>query len=198
MAGRKPKGKKAGKARRKVKTWEWAVFAAVGAAVAWGVWDWQRSGAAEKDFVTLAKEGAPALSRVEQQPSAGAGHVGPGDPVSYDSRFPTSGRHDPVPVNPGVYDTVQPPSKLVHSLEHGMVVVYYDQPGADTMATLKDWAGLFNDVWSGVVVTPAPGLGKAVMLTAWTHTLRLDPFEPDTAAAFIDRFRGRGPENPVR
>ena len=40
--------------------------------------------------------------------------------------------------------------------------------------------------------------GNAVLLNAWTKSLKLEPFDPVTAAGFIDTYRGRGPENPVR
>ena len=63
---------------------------------------------------------------------------------------------------------------------------------------LEDWAGLYTGPWSGVVVTPAPGIGEELVLTAWNQTLRLKPFDAASAAAFVDRFRGRGPEHPVR
>ena len=42
------------------------------------------------------------------------------------------------------------------------------------------------------------GLGQSVVLTAWAKRLDLDRFDPAPAAAFIDGYRGRGPENPVR
>ncbi len=63
---------------------------------------------------------------------------------------------------------------------------------------LKDWASLFSGNWSGVVAVPSSGLGKAVVLTAWRKILKLDAFEPAAAAAFVDAYRGRGPENKVR
>ena len=47
-----------------------------------------------------------------------------------------------------------------------MVVIYYDAPPPETMAMIKEWAGLYVGPWSGVVVTPAPGLGEEVVLTA--------------------------------
>jgi hypothetical protein len=37
-----------------------------------------------------------------------------------------------------------------------------------------------------------------VVLTAWRKILKLDTFEPASAAAFVDAYRGRGPENKVR
>ena len=89
-------------------------------------------------------------------------------------------------------------TRLVHALEHGSVVIYYDTPGDEVMAMIKDWVELYPDRWEGIVGTPLPGLGSTVVLSAWTKALRLDPFEPTVAAAFVDAYRGRGPENPMR
>jgi hypothetical protein len=83
-------------------------------------------------------------------------------------------------------------------LEHGNIVIYYDAPETEVLATLKDWAGLYGGQWDGLVVTPHSGLGKTIVMTAWRKILRLDTFDPAAAAAFIDAYRGRGPEHPVR
>ena len=90
------------------------------------------------------------------------------------------------------------PGQLVHALEHGNVVIYYDTPGPEVLAILKDWAGLYTGTWDGVVVAPMDGLGGDLVLTAWTKTLRLRSFDAGLAAAFVDAHRGRGPEHPVR
>ena len=45
--------------------------------------------------------------------------------------------------------------------------------------------------------TVAPD-AEVVVMTAWTKLLRLEAFDEASAAAFIDLFRGRGPENRVR
>jgi hypothetical protein len=79
-----------------------------------------------------------------------------------------------------------------------MVVIFYDAPPSEAMTMIEDWAGLYRGQWSGVVLARAPGVGEEIILTAWNRTLRLKPFEAASAAAFIDRFRGRGPEHPVR
>ncbi|PZO09992.1 MAG: hypothetical protein DCF25_21065 [Leptolyngbya foveolarum] len=86
----------------------------------------------------------------------------------------------------------------MHSLEHGNIVVYYDQPGTEATKALESWANQFSGAWDGVVVTPKAGLGESIVLTAWTKQLNLTEFEPEAAASFIDENRGRGPENPVR
>jgi hypothetical protein len=149
------------------------------------------------DFETLAAQGQAALQRVKTTPGGG-GHLEPGQTQVYAQRFPTSGRHDPVPLDPGFYEQTQPATKLVHSIEHGHIVIYFDSPGAEAVQHLRDWTALYSGHWDGVIATPAAGLRKVVVLTAWHNSLRLTEFDPAAAAAFIDKFRGRGPENPVR
>lgn len=193
---KRTKRKKA--ARRGLRQWEMATIGGLALFAAWGGWTWWNDEAAESRFLELAATGAAALSRVERGIDAGGGHLGPGESPGYRERFPTSGRHDPRWLDPGVYTSPQPAARLVHSLEHGMIVIYVDTPSDDVMTMLESWADLYGGPWSGILVAPAPGLGEAVLLAAWNHTLRLDPFEPAAVAAFIDRFRGRGPEHPVR
>ncbi len=178
--------------------WTYGLIA-LGAAVvaAGGLWWWQ-SAQAERDFLALAAEGEGALARVESLPSKGRSHLEAGQRYVYQSRFPTSGPHAPVWTEAGVYDDPQPRTQLVHAIEHGNIVVYYDQPGAEAMATLRRWADLYDGKWSGLVIVPAPGLGRSVVLTAWTERLTLETFDAAPAAAFIDAYRGRGPEHPVR
>ena len=150
------------------------------ALAAGGGWWWYAGQQAEDAFLDHARRGEAALERVVRHDDEGSGHLAPGDSVRYQSDPPTSGIHDPQWIDPGVYDRVQSRERLVHSLEHGMIVIYYDQPAADAFTILKDWAGLYGAPWSGVVLTPKPGLGEPVILAAWRKTLRLDPFEPDT------------------
>jgi Protein of unknown function (DUF3105). len=149
-------------------------------------------------FQEAARRGQPALSRVEIFPEEGRVHLAPGERAAYRTDPPTSGPHSPESVPPGFYTTEQPPERLVHSLEHGLVVIYYDDPGPEALQTLRAWARMFNGPWDGIVVVPRPGLGRAVILTAWTRMLRLESWDPEAAAAFVDAFRGRGPERPVR
>ncbi|HBA89577.1 MAG TPA: hypothetical protein DCZ75_16795 [Geobacter sp.] len=154
--------------------------------------------------VALAHEAVPAkqvpaddkaLEDVQTFPSEGRYHLEPGEKWEYGQTPPTSGPHDPVPIKPGFYKTPQAPEKLVHSLEHGDIVIYYEKPTPSVLRQLKGWAKLHSGKWDGVIVTRLPGLGKTVILTAWTKLLRLDTFDPGKASAFIDAFRGKGPEH---
>ncbi len=159
---------------------------------------WWRTTAVEATFLALAAEGQPALEKVERFPNLGRKHLDPGQTHRYQTTFPTSGPHDLVWTRPGFYDQPQKPTLLVHALEHGNIVVYYDQPGDAALATLKDWTEIYGGQWDGLVVTPDPSLGQGVVLAAWRKLLVLDRFEAAAGAAFIDAHRGRGPEHPVR
>ena len=168
---------------------------AVAAIAAWFFW---QSMDAESDFMRLAESGRGKLSAVTTRADLGGGHSAPGEQLRYAGRFPTSGRHHPQWTDTGFHTAPQFAAQLVHALEHGNIVVYYDAPGADVLQTIEAWSGLYGGQWSGLVATPAAGLGRAVVLTAWRRSLRLEPFDAATAAAFIDTYRGRGPERPVR
>ena len=164
------------------------------AAAGWGLSSWfdaQREGS----FKDLAQSGKNLLATVESPSFEGTGHEGP---YSYRGNPPTSGRHHPVPLDPGFYKVGQPPTRLVHSLEHGHIVIYYDGVNQPVLDTLKVWTSLFTHPWNGVIAAPKAGLRQSVILTAWRKKLVLKTFDEASAAAFIDRYRGRGPENPVR
>lgn len=200
MARKKRKKASSQLARQRFPRWIWA-FVGGGLALfligGLAVWIAQQ-GRAYAAFQEAVRRGQPALSRVETFSDEGRAHLGPGERATYRTDPPTSGPHSPDWVNPGFYTTEQPPERLVHSLEHGHVVIYYDDPGPEALQTLQTWARMFNGQWDGMVVVPRRGLGRAVILTAWTRMLRLEAWDADAAAAFIDAFRGRGPERPVR
>jgi len=168
------------------------------AAVAAAVWIGFRPSRAECAFLDLAKSGRALIESLPLHPDLGNAHLQPGQRYHYGTLFPLSGPHDDIWTQPGFYVSRQPPERLVHALEHGNIVIHYDAPGTEVVETLKRWAGLYPAMWSGIVATPMPGIGEAVVLTAWRRMLRLDTFDAVSAAAFIDAFRGRGPENPVR
>jgi hypothetical protein len=187
-----------GPAKLRDRRWIYATLAAVVLAIGYGAYAWWNAATTESVFTALAERGQGALQRVESVPSLGGGHLSAGQTYQYQSRFPTSGPHSLTWTRPGVYAAPQHPTQLVHALEHGNIVIYYDAPGDAARRQLEKWAGHYDNQWSGLVVTPNPGLGNAVVLTAWARRLALDAFDPAAAAAFIDAYRGRGPENPVR
>ena len=164
--------------------------------LAWLGFNLQQS---QSEFRQLVEQGQPALSRVTSVPSEGRDeHVAQGSAVDYKTDPPLAGAHYPTPSAPGYYERPQAPGNLVHALEHGAIVIYYDRPSPEVLPRLERWASRYQEPWSGVIVTPMPGIGEGIILTAWTKELRLAKFDAAAAAAFVDRFRGRGPEHPVR
>lgn len=159
---------------------------------------WWSGNQAEAAFLDLARSGEPRLDKVQSPRNLGRGHLRPGQSYHYPSRYPTSGPHDVVWTRPGFYDLPQSPLRLVHALEHGHIVIYYDKPSPEVRQTLEAWTELYGVPWQGVVASPMPALEQKIILTAWTKRLDMDTFDPAAAAAFIERYRGRGPENPVR
>jgi len=170
---------------------------ATAAVIGAGYWWWQTE-QVESSFLALVAEGQSALQDVKTLPDRGRGHLALGQTPRAGIPFPTSGIHESTPPRAGFYTEALRPTQILHALEHGNVTIYYDDPGADALKTLKDWAGLYGGQWDGLLVTPGPSLGRGIVLTAWTKMLRLDQFDPAAAAAFIDAFRGRGPEQAVR
>ncbi len=136
------------------------------------------------------------LAGVKTLPDQGQQHEN--GPVDYGTSFPTSGSHSPTPVPPGFYADRPPAESLVHSLEHGNIVIYYDQPGDPALVAMQGWAQQYQGGLDGVVVVRVRGIGPGVALTAWNKRLFLPSFDETAAFAFIDAFRGRGPERSVR
>jgi uncharacterized protein DUF3105 len=125
-------------------------------------------------------------------------HLAEGETHDYGTPFPTSGPHSPHWTKNGFYGEVQPPVQLVHALEHGNIVIYYDKPSQTVLSRLHKWAETYTGQWDGIIVTPSPGLGTGIVLTAWERRLILPRYDKTKVYAFIDAFRGRGPEHPVR
>jgi thiol-disulfide isomerase/thioredoxin len=149
-------------------------------------------------FQTLADAGQAALAKVQSFESEGTTHVEAGTTIDYQTEPPTSGEHYDTWTGPGFYTSPEPDGNNVHSLEHGNVIIYYDQLNPASLGTLSSWSRLFTGQWDAVLLMPKEGLGSGIILTAWTKKLSLVQFDEAAAAAFIDAFRGRGPENPVR
>lgn len=142
------------------------------------------------------------LQDVQRYPSQGRDHVEPGTRVDYSTSPPTSGPHYADWTDAGYYEETPAAGNLVHSLEHGYVVIYYD-PAAltpEAEASLRAFARNHDGRFRSVVVAPNPNDDpeSAYVLTAWRVMLRMDEYDPETVRAFIAEYLGRGPEHPVR
>lgn len=140
------------------------------------------------------------VGRVESFENNGREHVD--RDVDYPRTPPLSGPHADDWVNAGFYTERQRPEQLVHTLEHGGVVAYYD-PDAITESArsdLRERANTYTDTFAPFVAAPALRDDPPVpyTLTAWRHRLPLEEYDPEAVTAFLAQYVGRGPENPVR
>lgn len=121
-------------------------------------------------------------------------------PASYALDPPAGGNHDPSAAAGGLYDaegqTPPPDAQLVHSLEHGLVVIWH-RPDLDAndLAAVR---GVFDDLADDVIVVPRASLTGKVAATSWGRRLRCGEVEPGTLSEFVDLYRNKSPEPGVR
>lgn len=139
------------------------------------------------------------------QQDRGGGHVTDGtdvragDPTAYASTPGTSGPHWGNPTNWGVYTAPQPESQLIHNLEHGGIVIWYqaDQVDDATLTQLTDWVtGHVRSTRFKVILSPwsGPSFDHPIAVTAWNYLLYQDTLDLDQIQGFMDAHYGRSPE----
>jgi hypothetical protein len=127
----------------------------------------------------------------------GRDHIQPGQShPPYNSDPPTSGWHYDQPVRAGFYSEPLPDEELVHNLEHGHVVISYDcskLTDCDSVkAKLQALVDRFQD-WK-VVAVARENADAPIALTAWGRIDKLNGYDENRIAAFINYWRDRGPE----
>lgn len=132
--------------------------------------------------------------RIQTFPDQGRAHANPGEVITgYNSNPPTSGPHDPNPAQCGIYRTEIPVERLVHTMEHAGVILYY-QPevfSPDEVTELQNLATELLRDNHRLVMVPNRQIEARIALTAWDTLLELDTFEADTIRAFVRAYDGR-------
>ena len=124
--------------------------------------------------------------------------------VDYPTNPPTAGRHFGAAAEDGIYEEAPPDITVVHSHEHGRVVIWF-KPSLPA----KDRAGLralVEDDSDKMLLIPRPNMPFDVAATAWNRDpeplgtgrlLGCPSFGPevyDALRTFRDENRGQGPE----
>ena len=139
----------------------------------------------------------PRVQRFGDELTADASHVGPGVPVNYPTIPPYGGPHDGTPLRCGVYTEPARLENIVHSMEHGAVVLYY-QPDLFTPAEVAEARSaalaLLNDNHP-LIFTPNREIAQRMVLAAWGVLMPLQNFDAATLRAFVNEFEGKGPED---
>jgi hypothetical protein len=137
---------------------------------------------------------AAAKCKVGQFPSEGRNHVS--GHVDYKTNPPTSGNHNEIPAADGEY--LDPPEmeNLVHALEHGRVILWF-QPKASAQVKGQMNALFQEDTYHMLLAPNARNMPSQVAASAWTRSITCPKVTPQTWDAlrlFRDRYRDQGPE----
>jgi hypothetical protein len=144
------------------------------------------------------------ISQVTTQESEGRTHVERNTDLNYEHMPPTSGPHYQEWATGGFYDAESAPplGEIVHALEHGAVVVYYDPEGInpDVRESFRQYGDRYTDNFMSFVAVPTPvdDPEATYVLAAWTKRLNMDTYDEETMRQFMAEYLGRGPEQQVR
>jgi hypothetical protein len=147
-------------------------------------------------------------------------HVACTPPPVYGTNPPSSGNHYPVWADYKTYATPVPWGHLMHSLEHGAVIIVYNCPGGcaaevaraqaliDTLPPVDGLAAGVGPLELGqvdptcaaptkrrLILAPDPKLDVRWAATAWTWTLKSSCFDEAAFAAFIKAHSDQMPED---
>ncbi len=138
----------------------------------------------------------------ESIPLMAASHIPvDSDPGSYNSDPPTSGLHYPEEAQAGFFDTniyTFPAGYLVHNLEHGYVIFWYncDKLSESACANLKAQIKTVMDDLGGVklIAYPWPSLDVPLVMASWGRLQRFETFDAGQAKAFYRANLNHAPE----
>ena len=152
-------------------------------------------GSVPKQRISDLEPAAKAAGCVVQSPrNEGRGHVQ--GPVTYRSNPPTSGNHDQIPANDGAYMESPPKENLVHTLEHGRILIQFRPSVPDEVK--GDLKALFDEDPYHMALAPnQTQMPYEVAATAWGQLLGCPQMNDrvfDAIRAFRDRYRDQGPE----
>jgi hypothetical protein len=152
-------------------------------------------------------EGGACSATVAQHPNEGAFHVACTPVPTYQTNPPSSGNHYSIWADYKTYDAPVPWGHLVHSLEHGAVVIVYNCPGGcpDEVAAAQTMIDALpvdpvctmetTDTKRRVILAPDPLLDVRWAASAWTWTLRATCFNASAFNAFATAHYGMGGED---
>ncbi len=141
---------------------------------------------------TPTSSGSAICGNLQVLEDEGRGHLAPGDPIpTYLTNPPTSGTHNPTWYPAGVYDNNADITQLVHSLEHGYTILYYNDASQDEINQLINIQR--SDPFK-TIVAPYPNMEAKIALVAWARMQYCDGVNEQAIRSFQAQFRNQGPE----
>ncbi len=132
-------------------------------------------------------------------------HVPEGTPIQYSTNPPSSGAHYPIWAHFLEYDKPIEDGYLVHSLEHGAVLLLYECTGAECTTMAAELRAVRNTVPTDpmcdpadrvrVILAPRPANDVPVAAAAWGWTYKADCVDAPSLLQFIKDHYAQAPEN---
>ena len=124
--------------------------------------------------------------------------------VDHNTDPPTSGQHYDNPSEAGFYDVAPADEFMVHSLEHGYIVVYFNctdlsETACEALQTeiddAMDRAGNSRNTGTPkLIAAPRPSMDNLVTFTSWGRLYRTDAFDAEELLTYVDLYRDKAPE----
>ena len=143
--------------------------------------------------------------RIDAIPLVDSPHVADGTVVAYSSNPPSSGPHFNTWANFQELTHPVEDGYLVHSMEHGAVLLLYSCQGAACDAILPALRAVRDAVPTDplcdpairtrVILAPRAANDVAVAAAAWGYVYRADCVDPVSLSSFINDHYAKGPEN---
>ncbi len=123
----------------------------------------------------------------------GRNHLPEGTPIQYSSNPPAGGPHYPHPQPAGIYTNPPPDGNLIHSLEHGAVILWYNPKlmSKEQIETLKN---IYNQTSGKTIMTPRDSMDVPVAVSSWGRVLKLKAIDEKQIKAFFETNIDRGLE----
>ncbi len=150
-----------------------------------------RSGTTSLSGVSAAEAACTEIERPALQEAAHIEQGAPHEPYSSDP--PSSGPHYATPADAGFYPSALPVETVIHNMEHGQVVIWYQ---ADLPAPDLDLIEKITREEPLATAAVPHGLDPSyqVALTAWGALQFCEGISEEAIALFRAEFQGRGPE----
>lgn len=115
---------------------------------------------------------------------------------AYSSVPATSGPHAPLATPCGIFRQETPEIFNVHSLEHGVVIVYYkgDEVEPQALAEVEEAARQFQ---THIIMMPRSDMPSPVAFVSWGHLAVRQSLDVDEVRTFWGEFAQRGPEASI-
>lgn len=141
---------------------------------------------------TATSTGSAPCSNLQTLDDEGRGHLSPGDTIpAYKSVPPTSGMHNQTWYQTGVYENNVDVTQLIHSMEHGYVILFYNDIPQDQVNQLVNIQR--SDPFK-LIVAKYTNMPYKVAIAAWTQSQTCEGVNEQAIRSFVAQFRNQGPE----